>query len=146
MSSGVSFAKNASMDTYQSSMGASQSSWCLLLSWAGLQRAGLCVSDAKQRSSCSMLPGAPASPVGDVLQTPQFQLRRLKKQLAIERENRDELEMELAENRKLITEKGWCLGGCPGHREGSPGQRPVGLGLSVMALTLLEPRSGPEPR
>ncbi|XP_048807360.1 LOW QUALITY PROTEIN: nuclear mitotic apparatus protein 1 [Lagopus muta] len=53
----------------------------------------------------NMLPGAPASPVGDVLQTPQFQLRRLKKQLAIERENRDELEMELAENRKLITEK-----------------------------------------
>uniref|UniRef100_A0A8V0XFM0 Nuclear mitotic apparatus protein 1 n=1 Tax=Gallus gallus TaxID=9031 RepID=A0A8V0XFM0_CHICK len=53
----------------------------------------------------NMLPGTPASPVGDVLQTPQFQLRRLKKQLAIERENRDELEMELAENRKLITEK-----------------------------------------
>ncbi|KAK2517622.1 hypothetical protein Q9233_013057, partial [Columba guinea] len=47
----------------------------------------------------------PASPMGDVMQTPQFQLRRLKKQLAAERENRDELEVELAENRKLIAEK-----------------------------------------
>lgn len=45
------------------------------------------------------------------MQTPQFQLRRLKKQLALERDNRDELELELAENRKLITEKGQCLGG-----------------------------------
>ncbi|KFV80651.1 Nuclear mitotic apparatus protein 1, partial [Struthio camelus australis] len=53
----------------------------------------------------NILPGAPSSPVGDIMQTPQFQLRRLKKQLAVERENRDELEMELAENRKLITEK-----------------------------------------
>ncbi|NXS92762.1 NUMA1 protein, partial [Jacana jacana] len=52
-----------------------------------------------------MLSGPPSSPMGDVIQTPQFQLRRLKKQLAIERENRDELEVELAENRKLITEK-----------------------------------------
>ncbi|NXK15318.1 NUMA1 protein, partial [Herpetotheres cachinnans] len=51
------------------------------------------------------LPSAPSSPMGDVMQTPQFQLRRLKKQLAFERENRDELEMELAENRKLVTEK-----------------------------------------
>uniref|UniRef100_A0A8C8B1N5 Nuclear mitotic apparatus protein 1 n=1 Tax=Otus sunia TaxID=257818 RepID=A0A8C8B1N5_9STRI len=52
------------------------------------------------------LPGPPSSPMGDVMRTPQFQLRRLKKQLAAERENRDELEVELAENRKLITEKG----------------------------------------
>lgn len=59
--------------------------------------------------SCSILPGPPTSPVGDVMQTPQFQLRRLKKQLALERDNRDELELELAENRKLITEKGQCL-------------------------------------
>lgn len=65
-----------------------------------------------------MIPAAPASPVGDVLQTPQFQLRRLKKQLAIERENRDELEVELAENRKLITEKGQCLGGVTWARGG----------------------------
>lgn len=69
-----------------------------------------------------MLPGTPASPVGDVLQTPQFQLRRLKKQLAIERENRDELEMELAENRKLITEKGRCLGGILGTGRGLQGR------------------------
>ncbi|XP_042648345.1 nuclear mitotic apparatus protein 1 isoform X2 [Tyto alba] len=56
-------------------------------------------------SANNMLPGAPSSPMGDIMQTPQFQLRRLKKQLAVERENRDELEVELAENRKLITEK-----------------------------------------
>lgn len=54
----------------------------------------------------SFLPGMPASPMGDILQTPQFQLRRLKKQLVAERENRDELELELAENRKLLAEKG----------------------------------------
>uniref|UniRef100_A0A8D1C374 Nuclear mitotic apparatus protein 1 n=1 Tax=Sus scrofa TaxID=9823 RepID=A0A8D1C374_PIG len=56
-------------------------------------------------SSCSFLSGSPASPMGDILQTPQFQMRRLKKQLADERNNRDELELELAENRKLLTEK-----------------------------------------
>lgn len=38
--------------------------------------------------------------MGDILQTPQFQMRRLKKQLADERSNRDELELELAENRQ----------------------------------------------
>lgn len=43
--------------------------------------------------------------MSDILQTPQFQMRRLKKQLVDERNNRDELEMELAENRKLLTEK-----------------------------------------
>ncbi|NXH68656.1 NUMA1 protein, partial [Hydrobates tethys] len=53
----------------------------------------------------NMIPGPPSSPMGDVMQTPQFQLRRLKQQLAVERENRDELEVELAENRKLIAEK-----------------------------------------
>lgn len=50
--------------------------------------------------------------MGDILQTPQFQMRRLKKQLADERNNRDELELELAENRKLLTEKGrWLAAG-----------------------------------
>ena len=44
--------------------------------------------------------------MGDIMQTPQFQIRRLKKLLEAERENRDELEHELAENRKLIDEKG----------------------------------------
>uniref|UniRef100_A0A8D2LH03 Uncharacterized protein n=1 Tax=Varanus komodoensis TaxID=61221 RepID=A0A8D2LH03_VARKO len=51
-------------------------------------------------------PGASASPVGDVMQTPQFQVRRLKKLLEAERENRDDLERELAEARKLLDEKG----------------------------------------
>ncbi|XP_075775767.1 nuclear mitotic apparatus protein 1 isoform X2 [Pelodiscus sinensis] len=59
----------------------------------------------KIASSSSMNNFLPGSPMGDIMQTPQFQLRRLKKQLADERENRDELELELAENRKLITEK-----------------------------------------
>ncbi|XP_027529470.1 nuclear mitotic apparatus protein 1-like isoform X1 [Neopelma chrysocephalum] len=56
-------------------------------------------------STNNMLPSPPSSPMGDIMQTPQFQLRRLKKQLAFERENRDGLEVELAENRKLIMEK-----------------------------------------
>ncbi|XP_025784596.1 nuclear mitotic apparatus protein 1 [Puma concolor] len=56
-------------------------------------------------SGNNFLSGSPASPMGDILQTPQFQMRRLKKQLADERNNRDELELELAENRKLLTEK-----------------------------------------
>uniref|UniRef100_A0A7M4FGY7 Nuclear mitotic apparatus protein 1 n=1 Tax=Crocodylus porosus TaxID=8502 RepID=A0A7M4FGY7_CROPO len=60
---------------------------------------------ASSSSLNNFLPGMPASPMGDILQTPQFQLRRLKKQLVAERENRDELELELAENRKLLTEK-----------------------------------------
>ncbi|XP_009883688.1 PREDICTED: nuclear mitotic apparatus protein 1, partial [Charadrius vociferus] len=60
---------------------------------------------ASSSGANNMLSGPPSSPMGDVMQTPQFQLRRLKKQLAVERENRDELEVELAENRKLITEK-----------------------------------------
>lgn len=84
--------------------------------------------------SRSILPGPPTSPVGDVMQTPQFQLRRLKKQLAVERDNRDELELELAENRKLITEKGRWLAGGPGVQGGSLGLRSV-LGLAVTALT-----------
>ncbi|XP_012600399.2 nuclear mitotic apparatus protein 1 isoform X2 [Microcebus murinus] len=60
---------------------------------------------ASSSSGNNFLPGSPASPMGDILQTPQFQMRRLKKQLADERNNRDELELELAENRKLLTEK-----------------------------------------
>ncbi|NWI37776.1 NUMA1 protein, partial [Picathartes gymnocephalus] len=53
---------------------------------------------------CS-LPSTPSSPMGDIMQTPQFQLRRLKEQLAFERENREDLEAEVAENHKLIMEK-----------------------------------------
>ncbi|NXY07513.1 NUMA1 protein, partial [Pteruthius melanotis] len=53
---------------------------------------------------CS-LPGTPFSPMGDIMHTSQFQLRRLKKQLDFERENREELEVEVAGNHKLIMEK-----------------------------------------
>ncbi|XP_042314042.1 nuclear mitotic apparatus protein 1 isoform X2 [Sceloporus undulatus] len=60
---------------------------------------------ASSSSVNKMLPGSSTSPIGDVMQTPQFQMRRLKKLLEAERENRDELEHELAENRKLIDEK-----------------------------------------
>ncbi|XP_033001789.1 nuclear mitotic apparatus protein 1 isoform X2 [Lacerta agilis] len=52
-----------------------------------------------------LLPGSSASPMGDVMHSPQFQIRKLKKLLEEERENRDELEHELAESRKLVDEK-----------------------------------------
>ncbi|NXU17916.1 NUMA1 protein, partial [Pardalotus punctatus] len=51
------------------------------------------------------MPSTPSSPMGDIMQTPQFQLRRLKEQLAFERESRNELEMEVAQNHKLLMEK-----------------------------------------
>ncbi|XP_006870446.1 PREDICTED: nuclear mitotic apparatus protein 1 [Chrysochloris asiatica] len=60
---------------------------------------------ASSSSGNNFLVGSPASPMGDILHTPQFQVRRLKKQLADERSNRDDLELELADNRKLLTEK-----------------------------------------
>ncbi|XP_060627281.2 nuclear mitotic apparatus protein 1 isoform X2 [Anolis sagrei] len=60
---------------------------------------------ASSSSGNKSLPGSSPSPIGDIMQTPQFQLRRLKNLLEAERENRDELEHELAENRKLIDEK-----------------------------------------
>nr|XP_056714622.1 nuclear mitotic apparatus protein 1 [Euleptes europaea] len=60
---------------------------------------------ASSSSLNKFLPGSSTSPMGDIMQTPQFQMRRLKKQLEAERENRDDLERELAENRKLIDEK-----------------------------------------
>ncbi|XP_068027034.1 LOW QUALITY PROTEIN: nuclear mitotic apparatus protein 1-like [Melanerpes formicivorus] len=60
---------------------------------------------ASSSGTNNVFPGPPSSPMGDIMQTPQFQMRRLKKQLAAERENREELEVELAEHRKLITEK-----------------------------------------
>lgn len=56
--------------------------------------------------------------MGDILQTPQFQMRRLKKQLADERNNRDELELELSESLKLLTEKGRYLTECVGTGDG----------------------------
>lgn len=60
---------------------------------------------ASSSSENNFLSGSPSSPVGDILQTPQFQMRRLKKQLADERNTRDELELELSESLKLLTEK-----------------------------------------
>uniref|UniRef100_A0A674GXM2 Nuclear mitotic apparatus protein 1 n=1 Tax=Taeniopygia guttata TaxID=59729 RepID=A0A674GXM2_TAEGU len=51
------------------------------------------------------LPSIPSSPMGDIMQTPQFQLRRLKEQLAFERKKQEELEVEVAENHRLIMEK-----------------------------------------
>ncbi|XP_036393492.1 nuclear mitotic apparatus protein 1 [Megalops cyprinoides] len=45
------------------------------------------------------------SPIQDVLNTPQFQLRKLRRQLAQEQDVRDELERELANNSQLITER-----------------------------------------
>ncbi|XP_036043427.1 nuclear mitotic apparatus protein 1 isoform X2 [Onychomys torridus] len=60
---------------------------------------------ASSSSENNFLAGSPSSPMGDILQTPQFQMRRLKKQLADERNNRDELELELSESLKLLTEK-----------------------------------------
>lgn len=82
--------------------------------------------------SLRSFPGPPSSPMGDVMQTPQFQLRRLKKQLAIERENRDDLEVELAEHRKLLTEKGQSI---VGHGEG--GDASLGFCGFVMVLAIL---------
>ncbi|NXR33383.1 NUMA1 protein, partial [Zosterops hypoxanthus] len=59
----------------------------------------------KMRKEGSGLPSTPSSPMGDIMQTPQFQLRRLKEQLAFERENREELEVEVAQSQKLVMEK-----------------------------------------
>ncbi|NWR25176.1 NUMA1 protein, partial [Emberiza fucata] len=55
-------------------------------------------------SLCS-LPSTPSSPMTDIMQTPQFQLRRLKVQLAFERKKQEELEVEVVETHKLIMEK-----------------------------------------
>uniref|UniRef100_H3AT13 Nuclear mitotic apparatus protein 1 n=1 Tax=Latimeria chalumnae TaxID=7897 RepID=H3AT13_LATCH len=61
---------------------------------------------ASNSSMNNYLPSpSPSSPIRDVLQTPQFQMRRLRKQLADERALRDELDQELAENRRLLAEK-----------------------------------------
>ncbi|XP_067889126.1 nuclear mitotic apparatus protein 1 isoform X2 [Heterodontus francisci] len=48
---------------------------------------------------------SPTSPMRDFMQTPLVQMRRMKKQLADSRMLRDDLEIELTEARKLITEK-----------------------------------------
>ncbi|XP_038673927.1 nuclear mitotic apparatus protein 1 isoform X2 [Scyliorhinus canicula] len=48
---------------------------------------------------------SPTSPMRDFMQTPLVQMRRMKKQLADSRTIRDDLEIELTETRKLITEQ-----------------------------------------
>ncbi|XP_069748319.1 nuclear mitotic apparatus protein 1-like isoform X2 [Narcine bancroftii] len=48
---------------------------------------------------------SPTSPMRDFMRTPVVQVRRMKKQLADARMLRDDLEIELTEARKLITEK-----------------------------------------
>ncbi|XP_032879289.1 nuclear mitotic apparatus protein 1 [Amblyraja radiata] len=48
---------------------------------------------------------SPTSPMRDFMRTPQVQVRRLKRQLADARMLRDDLETELTDTRKLITEK-----------------------------------------
>ncbi|NXE70142.1 NUMA1 protein, partial [Calcarius ornatus] len=65
---------------------------------ASFPSTNLCVS------LCS-LPSTPSSPMEDIMQTPQFQLRRLKVQLAFERKKQEELEVEVVETHKLVMEK-----------------------------------------
>ncbi|XP_043548466.1 nuclear mitotic apparatus protein 1 isoform X2 [Chiloscyllium plagiosum] len=48
---------------------------------------------------------SPTSPMRDFMQTPLVQVRRMKRQLADARTLRDDLEIELTEARKLLTEK-----------------------------------------
>ncbi|XP_078401121.1 nuclear mitotic apparatus protein 1 [Cetorhinus maximus] len=48
---------------------------------------------------------SPTSPMRDFMQTPLVQMRRMKKQLADARTLRDDLEIELTEARKLVTEQ-----------------------------------------
>ncbi|CAH2225939.1 Hypothetical predicted protein [Pelobates cultripes] len=56
-------------------------------------------------SAMKSLTDSPSSPMIEVLHMPQFQMRRLKKQLTEEQEFRDELELELSENKKRLAEK-----------------------------------------
>ncbi|XP_044142657.1 nuclear mitotic apparatus protein 1 isoform X1 [Bufo gargarizans] len=48
---------------------------------------------------------SPSSPISEVLHMPQFQIRRLRKQLIEGRDLRDELELELSETKKRMAEK-----------------------------------------
>ncbi|XP_073404559.1 nuclear mitotic apparatus protein 1 isoform X2 [Dendrobates tinctorius] len=48
---------------------------------------------------------SPSSPMSEVLHMPQFQIRRLRKQLIEGRDLRDELELELSETKKRMAEK-----------------------------------------
>ncbi|XP_068122645.1 nuclear mitotic apparatus protein 1 isoform X1 [Hyperolius riggenbachi] len=48
---------------------------------------------------------SPSSPMSEVLHLPQFQMRKLRKQIQEGRELRDELDLELSETRKRLAEK-----------------------------------------
>ncbi|XP_071989855.1 nuclear mitotic apparatus protein 1 isoform X3 [Engystomops pustulosus] len=48
---------------------------------------------------------SPSSPMSEVLHMPQFQIRRLRKQIIEGRDLRDELELELSETKKRLAEK-----------------------------------------
>ncbi|XP_078514757.1 nuclear mitotic apparatus protein 1 isoform X2 [Lissotriton helveticus] len=61
--------------------------------------------DLHKIASTSFVKNSPSSPINEVFHTPQFKLHRLKKQLTDERTLRDELELELSEIRKCLTEK-----------------------------------------
>ncbi|XP_040190034.1 nuclear mitotic apparatus protein 1 isoform X2 [Rana temporaria] len=60
---------------------------------------------ASSSSLKSVALDAPSSPMSEVLHMPQFQIRRLRKQLVEGRDLRDELELELSETRKRLAEK-----------------------------------------
>ncbi|NXF26786.1 NUMA1 protein, partial [Rhodinocichla rosea] len=64
-----------------------------------------CLPAARGNGGREGLPSTPSSPMGDIMQTPQFQLRRLKVQLAFERKKQEELEAEVVETQKLVMEK-----------------------------------------
>ncbi|XP_067220641.1 nuclear mitotic apparatus protein 1 isoform X2 [Chanodichthys erythropterus] len=54
---------------------------------------------------CTVASSSYSSPVQDVMSTPHFQLKRLRKELAHEGDVRDELEKELADQINIISEK-----------------------------------------
>ncbi|XP_063806962.1 nuclear mitotic apparatus protein 1 isoform X2 [Pseudophryne corroboree] len=60
---------------------------------------------ASSSSMKSLALDSPSSPMIEVLHMPQFQIRKLRKQLTEGRELRDELELELSETKKRLAEK-----------------------------------------
>ncbi|XP_007909987.1 nuclear mitotic apparatus protein 1 [Callorhinchus milii] len=74
-----------------------------IVTWRG---GALKTQFASTSSVYSYVPsGSPTSPMRDFIRTPQVQMRRLKTQLMDIRTLRDELEIELTETRKQVTEK-----------------------------------------
>ncbi|XP_065136505.1 nuclear mitotic apparatus protein 1 isoform X2 [Paramisgurnus dabryanus] len=54
---------------------------------------------------CTVASNSDGSPIQDIMSTPHFQLKKLRKELAEEGDIRDELEKELASQRNIILEK-----------------------------------------